>query len=275
MVESTTSARWQRTLFLSLLLLLSGPILIVAAVSFTSAGYVRFPPGELSLRWYAEFLSDQRWLSALLTTASLACVVAALTTITATMAALVMVRQQGSRLASAFETLVLAPLVFPHAALGMAIVAVTAALHVYATFIGLVLAHCIITLPFAYRPISVSLRKIDRSLDEAAMSLGSTPWDTFFRVTLPLIHPGLVTALLFTFIISFDEVTISMFLVGPDITTLPVSIYSYILESGRPVVAAISTALVVFTLLAVVVLERVVGLELFVENDRNHRGNAK
>lgn len=259
---------WGRLLVAAIFLLLPGPIIIVVAVSFTSVGYVRFPPGELSLRWYAEFLSDQRWLDAMLTSVALALAAAALTTAVALMAALAVARKTASRLAPVFETVVLAPLIFPHAALGMAMVALAAVFNVYGTFAGLLLAHCIITLPFAYRPISVSLRKVDASLEEAAMSLGSQPWNTFACVTLPLIRPGIVTALLFTFIISFDEVTISMFLVGPEVSTLPVSIYSYILESGRPVVAAISTALVALTLILVLVLERVVGLELFVEAEK-------
>ncbi|MBE7522629.1 MAG: ABC transporter permease [Burkholderiales bacterium] len=259
---------WNRLLIAALFLLLPGPILIVVAVSFTSVGYLRFPPGELSLRWYAEFLSDQRWLDAMLTSVALAVAAAVLTTAVALMAALAVARKSSSRVASLFESMVLAPLVFPHAALGMTMVALAVAFDVYGTFAGLLLAHCIITLPFAYRPVSVSLRKADGSLEEAAMSLGSRPWNTFVRVTLPLMRPGLVTALLFTFIISFDEITISMFLVGPEVTTLPVSIYSYILESGRPVVAAISTALVALTIVLVLVLERAVGLELFVEAEK-------
>jgi putative spermidine/putrescine transport system permease protein len=183
------------------------------------------------------------------------------------MAALAVARESG-RFAAAFETAVLAPLIFPHAALGMAMVALAAAFHVYGTFAGLVLTHCIITLPFAYRPISASLKKLDPALEEAAMSLGSRPWNTFVRVVLPLMRPGLVTALLFSFIISFDEVTITMFLVGPEVTTLPVSIYAYIQESGKPVVAAISAALVGLTLVLVLLLERFVGLELFVEAEK-------
>lgn len=258
---------WSRAFVLALFLALPGPILIVVAVSFTSAGYVRFPPGDLSLRWYAEFLSDQRWLDALMTSIGLAGAGALVTTLASLMAALAVARRR-SRWSALFETAVLAPLIFPHAALGMAMVALAATFHVYGTFAGLLLAHCIITLPFAYRPIAVSLRKMDGSLQEAAMSLGSRPLNTFLRVTLPMVRPGIVTALLFSFIISFDEVTISMFLVGPEITTLPVSIYAYIQESGRPVVAAISSALVALTLILVLVLERIVGLELFVEAEK-------
>lgn len=258
---------WNRLFAIALFLLLPGPIIVVVAVSLTSVGYVRFPPGDLSLRWYAEFLSDQRWLNALVTSLALAMAGALITTLASLMAALAVARSNG-RFAAAFETAVLAPLIFPHAALGMAMVALAGMFQIYGTFAGILLAHCIITLPFAYRPISVSLRKMDPSLEEAAMSLGSQPWNTFFRVTLPLMRPGIVTALLFSFIISFDEVTISMFLVGPQITTLPVDIYTYIQESGKPVVAAISTALVALTLITVLVLERFVGLTLFVEAEK-------
>ena len=100
------------------------------------------------------------------------------------------------------------------------------------------------------------------------MSMGARNWYTFRHVTLPLVRPGIITALLFSFILSFDEVTVTMFLVGPFITTLPVETYSFIQESGTPVVAAISTVLVVMTLLLVILLERLVGLEFFVEPDR-------
>lgn len=260
---------WSRLFAIALFLILPGPVVVVAAASFSSAGYIRFPPGDLSLRWYAEFVSDQRWLDALATSASLALVGAVITTTASMMAALAVARRN-NRLSALFETAVLAPLIFPHAALGMAMVALAATFHIYGTFAGLVLTHCIITLPFAYRPISASLRKMDPSLEEAAMSLGSRPWHTFFVVVLPLMRPGIVTALLFSFIISFDEVTVSMFLVGPEITTLPVAIYSYIQESGTPVVAAISSALVASTLILVLILERLVGLELFVETERVH-----
>ncbi len=258
---------WSRLFTISLFLILPAPVIVVVAASLSSVGYIRFPPGDLSLRWYAEFLSDQRWLDALVTSVLLALVGAVVTTTVSVMAALAVARKS-SRWSALFEATVLAPLIFPHAALGMAMVALAATFHVYGTFAGLVLTHCIVTLPFAYRPIAASLRKLDVSLEEAAMSLGSRPWNTFFTVVLPMIRPGIVTSLLFSFIISFDEVTITMFLVGPEVTTLPVAIYSYIQESGKPVVAAISSALVATTLLFVLILERFVGLELFVEAER-------
>ena len=86
-------------------------------------------------------------------------------------------------------------------------------------------------------------------------------------IALPLARSGLVTALLFSFIISFDEVTVTMFLTGPQVTTLPVQIYAFIQENASPVLAAISTATVVVTLVVVMLLERLIGLEFFVAHD--------
>ena len=100
------------------------------------------------------------------------------------------------------------------------------------------------------------------------MSLGAQPGYVFRTVTLPLLRSGLVTALLFSFIISFDEVTVSIFLVGPDATTLPARIFAHIQESASPVVAAISTFLVAITIGLIVLLQRLIGLDLFIEVER-------
>lgn len=258
---------WSTVGLWALLLFMPAPIIVVIAASFSYDGYIRFPPGELSLRWYVEFLTDMRWLRALWTSLLLAVAGAVFSTTIAFMAALAVARHQ-TRFTRYFEVAIMTPLLFPHAALGIAMLALLMSFHVYGTFVGLLLAHCIITLPYAYRPISVSLRKLDAAMEEASMSLGAGRWYTFRHVTLPLVRPGIITALLFSFILSFDEVTVTMFLVGPFITTLPVEIYSFIQESGTPVVAAISSVLVLITLMLVLLLERVVGLEFFVEPDR-------
>lgn len=258
---------WGQVGLWALLLFLPAPIVIVIAASFSEAGYIRFPPGALSLRWYEAFLADPRWLQGFLTSVLLAAAGAVASTAAAFLAALAVARRR-TRLTALFETAVLTPILFPHAALGVAMLALVTTFSIYGTFAGLLLAHCIITLPYAYRPISVSLRKLDLSMEEASMSLGASPWTTFLRITFPLVRPGLVTALLFSFILSFDEVTVTMFLVGPFVTTLPVQIYAFIQESGTPVVAAISTSLVVFTLLMVLLMDRLVGLQFFVEPDR-------
>lgn len=248
------------------LLLLPLPILIVVIVSFTSAGYLSFPIKGISLRWYVEFLGSVDWLAYLGTSAALAIIAAAVST-GATFAAAWAIVRMGMRHGAVYETALLTPLIFPHAAVGVIMIVILAGVGGLGTFAGLALVHCILTVPYAYRPIASALKKSDPALEEAAMSLGARPWRTFWQVTLPAVRPGLVTSLLFSFIISFDEVTVTMFLVGPFVMTLPVQVFSEVLESASPIIAAVSAFLVLFTTLMVFVLDKFVGLEFFVERD--------
>lgn len=243
------------------------PILVVIASAFSATGYMSFPPGHLSTRWFSAFFTDAEWLETLAITLVLALLAASLSVLLGFAAAFVTVRKPvWGR--SAFEFLILLPLVFPHAALAIAILTVIAAFHLIGTFVGILIAHVIVTLPYAYRPIAGSLAKLDLAFEEAALSLGARPWTTFRRVTLPLVRPGLITAMLFCFIISFDEATITLFLVGPSFTTLPIKIFSQLQDNGSPVIAAISTVLITLTAIIVLAVNRVFGLELFVEPDR-------
>lgn len=260
----------QKTLVGAVLLFLPAPIVIVVLSSFTARGYISFPPGALSLKWYAEFLGSTDWLTSLAISLVLAALAAVFSTAIALLAALVFTRKR-LPMAASFETLVLLPLIFPHAALGVVMLGLAGLFGWTGRFPGLLLAHVIMTVPYAWRPIVSSLRKLDLAMEEAAMSLGARPLYVFRRVTLPLLRPGLVTALLFTFIISFDEVTVSLFLVGPDVSTLPVRIFSHIQDSGSPVIAAISTVLVLLTVLVVLLLDRLIGLELFVDVEQRRR----
>lgn len=257
-----------RTWVLAVFLFLPAPIVIVIISSFSRTGYLQFPPQDLSFRWYEEFLSSEVWLRALGVSFVLAVVVALATTILSFLAALAVTRLKFKG-KSAFDVLMLSPLLFPHAAIGVALLGLLAAFGWIGHYAGLLLAHAILCMPFAYRPILNSMRKLDLSVEEAAMSLGAPPRYVFRTVTLPMLRPGLITALLFSFIISFDEVTVTIFLIGPDVVTLPSRIFTHIQESASPVIAAISSFLVGITVLLVIALQRFIGLELFVEVERS------
>ena len=250
----------------AVLIFLPAPIVIVVASSFSRSGYLQFPPQSLSLRWYAQFLTDETWLRALAVSVAVAVIVAILTTLVSFLAALATTRRRFAG-RGAFEVLLLSPLLFPHAAIGVALLSLLSSLGWIGRYPGILLAHVILCVPFAYRPIVNSMRKLDLALEEAAMSLGAPPVHVFRTVTLPLLRPGLVTALLFSFIISFDEVTVTIFLIGPEVITLPTRIFAHIQESASPVVAAISSVLVLVTIGLVVLLQRFVGLDLFVESE--------
>lgn len=259
-----------RMMAIIVLILLPAPLVVVIGASFSPDIVMRFPPDGLSLRWYRAILDDPRWLSTFGTSVAIAALSAGLTTFLSLLAA-VALDGAPAKVRSFCETAILAPLLFPHAAIGIAFIYWLQIFWLNGTFIGVLIAHLILCVPFAYRPVAVSLRQLDRSTLEAASMLGASPVQMFFRVILPLMRPGIATALLFSFIISFDEVTVSMFLVGPFLTTLPVSIYSYLHDSSDPVVAAISSLLIVLTAVLVLLLDRFAGLQFFVSSNEDHK----
>jgi putative spermidine/putrescine transport system permease protein len=252
-----------------LLLFLPLPLAVVAAVSISPSRFISFPPTGFSLIWYEQFFASPQWMTALGISTVIAIAAALVSTTAAVMAALAL-ESARSTSRGLMETLILAPLIFPHAAIGVAIFGFLASTYyLRGTYWGVCLAHILLCVPFAYRPIAVAFHKLDRSLAEAAMNMGAKPFTILWRITLPAITPGIVSALLFTFIVSFDEITVTLFLTAPGITTLPLMIYSRLEQSADPVVAAVSTLLVLLTLLLVIVLQRTVGLELFVNTERD------
>jgi putative spermidine/putrescine transport system permease protein len=130
-----------------------------------------------------------------------------------------------------------------------------------ASILAIVIAHIVVTLPFTIRTVSASLAGLDRRLELAAMNLGATRLQTFLWITLPGILPGISAATIFAFIISFDELTVTLFVAGPALTTLPIQIYKYVTYMANPMVAAISTSIVFLTVLLVLAVERLIGLD--------------
>ncbi|WP_342643635.1 ABC transporter permease [Rhodoligotrophos ferricapiens] len=247
----------------ALLAILPLPFLLIAAISVSPDRFMAFPPSGFSLTWYYELVSNSEWTIPIAVSAMIAAGTAVLSTAIAICAVLA-TDGLGPRLRALIDMAVFAPLIFPHAAVGIAMLGFLLTLHVRGTMVGILLVHIILCVPFAYRPISVSIQNIDSSLAEASMSLGADSRTTFWRVILPLMKPGIVTALIFTFILSFDEATVTLFLISPDVITLPVRVFSRVRDAADPVVPAISTLLVFITLMLVIVVERTVGLQLFV-----------
>lgn len=261
-----SSSRFLRLLGILLMLALPMPILIVAGASFNGTGYIQFPPESLSLRWYVDAFSDPRWAHAVVTSLWIAALTAIIVTAAGFMAAYFTLRY-APRLNGLIELLIFAPLFFPHAAMGVAAVAVLAKFGIVGTATAIVIAHLMVTLPFAYRPIHIAMRSIDSDLVHAAELMGASEWRALKDIVLPLCRSGILTSLLFTAIISFDEVTVTMFLIGPNVKTLPVQIFTFIQDDASPVLAAISTLSVVVTFLAILLLERIAGLTFFVQRE--------
>jgi ABC-type spermidine/putrescine transport system permease subunit II len=126
---------------------------------------------------------------------------------------------------------------------------------------GIIAAHVVVTGPYVVRTVGASLAGFDRSLEQAAMTLGAGRLRTFAHVTFPLILPGVAAGALFAFIVSFDELTVTLFVTGPRLATLPIRIYNHITYITDPLVAAVSALLVFLTIGIVLLLERLVGLD--------------
>jgi putative spermidine/putrescine transport system permease protein len=136
---------------------------------------------------------------------------------------------------------------------------VFARLGMIATFGGIVIGHCVVTMPFVVRIVLTAVRGMPLFIEEAAATLGAPPVKVFYRVTLPLMAPGMIAAAALSFLASFDEVVISLFLVGPRISTLPIEVFHYVEYRADPQVSALSVVLIGLTGILVVIIERSLG----------------
>jgi putative spermidine/putrescine transport system permease protein len=231
----------------------------VVAVSLTDSPIPEFPPRGLTLRWYAHALSEDVFTTSALNSLWLATIATALATPLALAAAYGLVRGR-FRGRDAIQTLLLAPLVVPSLVIGLAILLAFSGMGVRDVGARLVGAHVLITFPYMVRTILASLARLDPAVEEAARTLGASALRCFVLVTLPLVRPGVVAGMLFAFIVSFDNVSLSLFLTNARTNTLPIAILNYVEYNFDPSVAAISTMLVAFSLGAALLVERLVGL---------------
>jgi putative spermidine/putrescine transport system permease protein len=244
-------------LFLGFLL---APILIVCAVAFTPEGYLSLPTNGVSLRWFYAIGDNPEFVRAFRDSLLLGALSSTVAVAFSIPAALAIARHQfpGREVMTA---LFLSPLMVPHIVLGIAFLRFFTQIGLGGTFTGLVLSHVVIIIPFALRLILASSTGMDRSIENAAASLGASSFTTFRRVTLPLILPGVASGWVLAFINSFDEVTMTIFIASPETTTLPVRLFLYIQDNIDPLVAAVSAALIFMTVAAMLVLDRLYGLE--------------
>jgi putative spermidine/putrescine transport system permease protein len=247
-------------LALGALIYLAAPIVVVVLTSFTSTGYLVFPPRGFSLAWYQNIARNPEFVGGFITSVELAVAVVVIACPVAIPAAIAIVRRPG-RLMRLLEQVFLSPIVLPAVVLGVAYLALLQRHGLLGTFSGALLAHVVLATPFVIRSVGDGLATMNPSLEEAANSLGAGPLRTFFWVTFPLIQDSLLAGAIFAFIISFDEAVVTLFLVGPHFATLPVRIFTYMQYSDDPTVAAVSTVLIGISMLFVLLLGRVATVE--------------
>jgi putative spermidine/putrescine transport system permease protein len=235
------------------------PLVVIMLTSFTTLGYVSFPPEGFTLRWYGEALRKREFLESFYLSLGIAAVTAVLAAVLGTPVAIALARHRfaGRALVNAFF---MSPLILPTVVIGIALLQFYNRIGIGATATSLILGHVIITTPYAIRLVVASLTGLDPSVERAARSLGASPFRAFLAVTLPLIVPGIMAGALFAFITSFDNVTLSVFLATPRMVTLPVRIYNLWDQPIYPWLVAICSLVILWTVLLIAVVERVVSV---------------
>lgn len=249
-----------RAAIAAIVVYLLAPTLVVVVLSFYPSAYITFPPPGVTLKWYRSALSQHElFLDPLVTSALLGLISAAIATVVGTLAALGLERAPLSH-RHLWQGVFLAPILIPTLIVGFGLMLALLDLDALGTWWGLIAGHVTIIVAYVTQSVSASLAGLDTSVEEAARTLGSSPLRTFFRVTLPQAAPGIIAGAVFAFIMSFDELAVTLLLATPETTTLPVAIYAYVQFDSGPTVAAISTILLGITLGFLMLLQRVGGL---------------
>jgi putative spermidine/putrescine transport system permease protein len=231
---------------------LVAPIIIVAIASFSGDGYLKFPPETLSIRWYERFLGDYRWRSAIVNSLFIGVLTSVFSTVIGFLAAYALMRGE-FRFKTVIASLLLMPVIVPHIITAVAVYFLSARMGLVGVRPWISVAHTVVALPVVLVILQSALRTVDPALERAAMVCGCTRFGVFRRVVLPLALPGMVSAALFSFLTSFDELVISLFLAGIRAETLPVRIWNSLLLEVEPTIAAVSTLLIAVTTAALAV----------------------
>ena len=243
---------------------LIAPLGMAALMSFDSRTFLGpFPPPGLSLDWYAKFFSNQFYIRGLKTSVVLAVAAASISTVSGVAAAIVLDRYvfPGRDALLAFF---LSPLMVPGVVIGFSLLLFFALLGVFDGFARLLGGHIIITLPYTIRTTLAGLVGINRSLTEAALSLGANERQAFWEITFPLGRTGMVAGAVFAFAFSMDDIAASIFLSDPTSVTLPIAMVSMMRTTFDLSIAAGAVMLVLLTVVLILVLDRMVGLNRLV-----------
>ncbi|RWH31397.1 MAG: ABC transporter permease subunit [Mesorhizobium sp.] len=237
-----------KVLVLLVLTYLLAPSVVVIVMSFSSGSYIEFPPSGLSLRWYRSFFGNTAWYGAAWTSMEIGLAVALLSTIVGTLAAYGLSRTS-PRLRSTLNVVILTPITIPVIVVGVACYFGLANLGLIGSRTGVILAQSIGAISYVVVIVSATLANFDRRLEQAAQSMRAGPLQTFARVTLPLIRPGIIGGAFLAFIHSFDEVVITSLVSGFSVTTLPLKMWENIRNAIDPTLAAVASLLTVLPML--------------------------
>lgn len=246
---------------IGVLFFLLAPMFVVIPLSFNAEPYFSFTskmlslnPEGFSLRWYRDILENPQWADAMKNSVIIALASTALATVLGTLAAMGLARSN-MPFRDFFMALLISPLIVPIVISAAGMYFFYSSIGLSQTTLGLILAHTSLGVPFVVITMTATLSGFDQNLVKASSSLGADPVTTFFRVTLPLVAPGMISGALFAFAASFDEVVTVLFLGGPDQRTIPRQMWSGIREQISPTILAVATLLIIFSCLLLLAVE--------------------
>jgi ABC-type spermidine/putrescine transport system permease subunit II len=244
----TRSALLLRVYVTVMCIWLLAPIGIVVILAFSGDGYLHFPPSSLSLQWFDRFFGNAQWQRALLSSLIIGAVSCIISTTIGFFAAYAFLRVEfrGKKL---LLSLILTPIIVPSIITAIAMYYLAGRLGLIGNYLWLSLCHAVIAMPIVLLILLSALHAVDPNLERAALGLGSSRVRVFCRIVLPLALPGVLSAALFAFLASFDELLIALFLAGVHAQTLPVRIWNSLNLQVEPTIAAVSAFLIGVTCL--------------------------
>ncbi len=264
-LHATTGERIWHYVFLTICVLIFGfliiPILVIIPLSFNAQPYftftpemVAFDPAGYSTKWYESFFNDSNWQAAVKNSLVIALFSTIISTFLGTLAALGL-SQKEFPYKTTIMGILISPMIVPLIISATGMFFFYAKINLLGTHIGVILAHAALATPFVVITVTATLTGFDHSLTRAASNLGSSPTNTFFRITVPLITPGVISGALFAFITSFDEVVVVLFIGSVNQRTIPWAMFSGIREEISPTILAVATLLITFSIILLFMVE--------------------
>ncbi|WP_420851724.1 ABC transporter permease [Qingshengfaniella alkalisoli] len=240
-------------------LFLVGPLVIIIGASLSDTSFLTFPPRGITLHWYQNIFEISAFRRTMVTSASLALIGTALSLLVGIPAAYALNRYR-IELPPFLSTVFVLPILVPEIVLGFSLmksITTTMGVPVYTT---LIIGHALLVLPYCVRVVSASLSSFDFSIEEAAVSLGCPRWKAFFTIVLPNVKAGVIAAFILALITSINDVSVSLFLTGPGVSTLPIQLLAHMEQFFDPTIAAVSVLLMLVTVGVMAVVELTLGL---------------
>lgn len=240
-------------------LFLIGPLVIIVGTALSDTNYLTFPPQGLTLHWFWNIWEISAFRRTIVTSFTLAVAGTALSMLVGVPAAYALARYR-IELPRFLGNIYVLPILIPEIVLGFSLMKSVATGLGFPIITSLLIGHALLVLPYCVRVTGAALNGFDFSVEEAAVSLGCPRWKAFFLVVLPNIRAGLIAAFILAFITSLNDVSVSIFLTGPGVSTLPIQLLAHMEQFFDPTIAAVSVLLMFVTVAVMAIVERTLGL---------------